>query len=79
MELKIDKSSILFNGLEEDKERQCRLIMPFNSIAFDDGVQYLCFKIKPNDYKFKHRLWLYEKIEMRVPIDATYGCLEGQD
>ena len=38
MEVNIDKSSILFNDLKEDREMDCRLITPFNLVPFDDGV-----------------------------------------
>lgn len=80
-EVNNDKYSILFNSMEEDRVRQSRLVLPFTSVPFDDGVQYLGFKLEPNDYRFRDWLWLYEKIEMRVSnfqIGATYGCPEGK-
>jgi hypothetical protein len=50
MEVNIIKSSILFNGLEEESEMKCKLILPFNSIPFDDVVKYHDFQLKPNDW-----------------------------
>lgn len=55
MEVNIHKSSILFNGLEENLEKQF-----FQ--AFDKGLEYIGFYLKLNDYKFKDWNCLCEKI-----------------
>lgn len=61
------KSSILFNGLEDNLERQLSQILHYSPTPFDNGfnVWGFNFYMKPNDYKFKNWLWWFEKIEGR--------------
>jgi len=42
--------------LEKKKERQCKQILPYTFVPFDNGVKYLGFHLKPNDYRFRD--WL---------------------
>jgi hypothetical protein len=41
MEVNIHKSSILFNGLGEELERQCVDILSFTLMPFQNGLKYL--------------------------------------
>ena len=61
MEVNIHKSSILFNGLEEERERLFMWILPYNFVPFNNGEKYLGFHLKPSNFRFGHGLWLYEK------------------
>jgi hypothetical protein len=55
------KSSMLFNVLEKEVKMQFLNLFPMNSIELDQGVKYLGFKLKPNDYKYVDWLCLFNK------------------
>jgi len=62
MEVNILKSSILFNEMKEETQRKSLETFPFNAVSFEEGVKYLGFDLKPNDYKNKECLWLPKNI-----------------
>jgi hypothetical protein len=52
MEVNMTKSLMLFNVLEEEVKMQVLNLFPMNYVELDQGVKYLGFKLKPNDYKY---------------------------
>jgi hypothetical protein len=52
MEIIMQKTLMLFHGLEEGMERKFVQIFPLNCCSLDNGVKYLGFHIIPNNYKF---------------------------
>ena len=53
MEVNVVKSSITSHFLREEERREFERIFPYNSVGLDDGLTYLGFHLKPNDYR-KH-------------------------
>ena len=61
MELNAGKSSITSHFLREEERCEFVRIFPYNSVGLDDGLIYLGFHLKSNDYRKHDWSWLLEK------------------
>jgi len=41
---------------------------PYQILEIKEGLKYLGFRLKPNDYKSADWMWLVEKIESRINV-----------
>ena len=53
-------------------------VFPYDLILLDEGLKYLGFRIKPNQYKKEDWTWVLEKIEKGQMYGATDGFLEQE-
>jgi len=51
MQINDRKSSLSTHLLSEEEDKSPRLIFPFENKSIDDGLKYLGFLLKPNDYR----------------------------
>ena len=58
------RSSISLDRVEEEDIRTILKIFPFSQVDFQEGVKYLCFLLKPNDYRKNDWNWLIEKLDI---------------
>jgi hypothetical protein len=56
----------LVQGLEEDASGALENLFPFPTKNLDEGLKYLGFVLKPNDYLFRDWIWLYKKIQAKI-------------
>jgi len=66
MEINNQKSSITLSHLSAEDTIHISTRLPFRVFALDDGLKYLGFQLKPNDYRKIGWGWLSEKIEKRL-------------
>ena len=57
------KSSILFSSVEVEFIQHFLSQLPFQIQGLDEGLKYLGFHLKPNDYRKTDWMWLLEKLE----------------
>jgi hypothetical protein len=57
------KSTLSFTGMEAALKAHYKQIFPFMTIDFSEGIKYLGFHLKPNDYRKYHWCWLLAKFE----------------
>jgi hypothetical protein len=62
------KSSITFASLEDVDLRYFLSQLPFQVIELEEGLKYLIFKLKPNDYRKTNWMWLIEKLEKKLKV-----------
>jgi hypothetical protein len=60
------KSSLTTNLLTEEESLVYQQHFPFEEKRIDDGLKYLGFILKPNDYKKEDLIWLLKKLEKRL-------------
>jgi hypothetical protein len=63
MEINLSKSCLLPNNILEDVIRQLGNIFAIRVQNLDEGLNFLGFILKQNNYNFKNWLWIYKKIE----------------
>jgi hypothetical protein len=68
MRVNEQKSSILFSLVEADVIQHFLDQLPFQMQGLDDGLKYLGFHLKPNDYRKTDWMWLLEKLEKRLKV-----------
>jgi hypothetical protein len=68
MEINEGKSSLTTNMLTKEEHLAFRKHFPFEENKLDDGLKYLGFFLKPNDYKKKDSKWILKKLEKRLNI-----------
>jgi hypothetical protein len=66
MEVDVQKSSILFNGIQRAGELAIKALLSYSKIVFNNGLKYLGFTLKANECGFHDWLWLYTKNERRI-------------
>ena len=66
MEINENKSTITTHLLEDDEVGHATICFPFLRVTLDDGLKYLGFFLKPNNYLKKDWTWLIEKLEKRL-------------
>jgi hypothetical protein len=66
MEINAQKSSITFSSLDEEETLYIVERLPFQVFDLDEGLKYLGFLLKPNDYRKIDWRWLIEKLEKRT-------------
>ena len=57
----------LMNILKEEKELFKRMF-PFIVVELQDGIKYLGFYLKPNDYSKRDWGWMIDKVEKRLYV-----------
>jgi hypothetical protein len=60
------KSTLTTSCLSELEKRRYRLLFPFEEKTIDEGLKYLGFTLKPNDYRKEDWSWLLKKLEKRL-------------
>jgi hypothetical protein len=58
MEINEQNSSITFSSMDEDEILYCLERLPFQVLDIDEGMKYLGFLLKPNDYRKTDWWWL---------------------
>jgi hypothetical protein len=66
MEINKQKSSITFSSMEDEEILYFLERLPFQSLDIEEGLKYLGFLLKPNDYRKTDWQWLLEKLEKRL-------------
>lgn len=49
----IQKSTVYFSGLEDEEARLISQLFPYQQTDVQEGLKYLGFYLKPNDYDTK--------------------------
>ena len=62
MMINASKSCLVINMVQEEDLQYMIDKFPFQSHNFDDGIKYLGFYLKPNDYKKADWRWLIGKL-----------------
>jgi hypothetical protein len=68
MTINMKTSSICFNGMEENHIKRVLQFFPYNVYGIQDGLKFLGFFIKPNDYGINDWRWLIAKAEKRINL-----------
>jgi hypothetical protein len=66
MKINEGKSTLTTNLLSEEEGQTLRLYFPFEEKKLDDGLKYLGFLLKPNDYRKEDWKWLLKKMDKRL-------------
>ena len=66
MEINVGKSTLMIHGIDEEEIRHATTHFPYNRAMLDEGLKYLGFLLKPNNYLKRDWLWLIEKLEKRL-------------
>ena len=66
MEINVGKSSLTTHGMDDVEVRHTTTHFPFNRATLDEGLKYMGFMLKPNNYLKKDWMWLIEKLEKRL-------------
>jgi hypothetical protein len=66
MEINNQKSSITLSNLSEEDSLLISTRLPFRVFDLDEGLKYLGFQLKPNDYRKTDWWWLIAKLEKRL-------------
>jgi hypothetical protein len=66
MEINKQKSSINFSSLDEEEAIYIVERLPFQVLDIDEGLKYLGFLLKPNNYRKIDWRWLIAKLEKRL-------------
>jgi hypothetical protein len=75
MEINDNKSLILCNELFPEVEAHILHQYSFHSKPLDNGLKYLGYHLKPNDYRVVEWMWLFRKIEARITVGVIGGFL----
>jgi hypothetical protein len=51
MTINVQKSTISFTWMEEEVEDYYKAFFPYTTLDFQEGIKYLGFQLKPNDYR----------------------------
>jgi hypothetical protein len=63
MQINAQKSTLSAHLMDEEETNCYKDIFPFEQQPFDDGLKYLGFHLKPNNYKKEDWSWLIAKLE----------------
>lgn len=68
MQVNLQKSTLSLLGLSRVELINAHNLFPFHSNIFDEGLKYLGFHLKLNDYKKVDWMWLTAKIEKTLKV-----------
>ena len=68
MNIKFGKSTVTTHLLNKDEEQELLTLFPFNIERLEEGLKYLGFFLKPNNYRKQDRVWLLVKLEKRLKM-----------
>jgi hypothetical protein len=71
MDINTEKSLILCNCLYLEVEVHIGWLFVLCMDSIDNGLKYLGYQLKPNDYRVVDWLWLVKKIKERINCCAT--------
>ena len=74
MEINVGKSMLTTHRMDANEVGHATHCFPFIRVLLDDGLKYLGFSLKPNNYLKKDWVWLIKKLEKRYP-GVIGGCL----
>jgi hypothetical protein len=61
-----EKSTLTTNLLSYEERGLFRQLFPFSEKTLEEGLKYLGFVLKPNDYMKEDWIWLLKKLEKRL-------------
>lgn len=70
-----NKSLFLESGLDNETKAQIQSMMPIQFEDLDKGFKYLCFYLKPNNYKRKISNGFYGKLKREYEIGQIASYL----
>jgi hypothetical protein len=62
MKINMEKSCLLLNHCEEEEEASIVNTFPAPRKPLSEGLKYLGFNLKPNNYRKEYWSWLIKKI-----------------
>lgn len=65
MAISESKSYFMENRFDEDTFLEVKSLFPFEVKSIDDGLKYLGYFLKPNNFLKEDWIWLVEKVEKR--------------
>jgi hypothetical protein len=68
MRINAQKSNILFSRIGDEVIQHYLDLLPFQTQNLEDGLKYLGFHLKPNDYRKNDWTWLLAKLEKRLQV-----------
>ena len=68
MDINVEKSTVISYLLSREEETVLSELFPFHIVAFEEGIHYLGFFIKPNDYRERDWASLLEKLDKRLKL-----------
>jgi len=68
MEYNTRKSTISSSLLSDGEIARLKSFFPFETKSIEDGLKYLGFNLKPNNYKKSDWLWLLEKLDKKLKV-----------
>jgi hypothetical protein len=66
MIINVHKSTVSFYRMEAGTKDFFKSLFPFEILNFQEGIKYLGFHLKPNDYRKSDWRWLLAKLENRL-------------
>jgi len=76
MQVNIGNSLVLLNVLHEESANKLQGSLMFKKNGLDEGIKYLGFMLKPNEYDFRDWMWLYVKFKKESCFGLIDGCQE---
>ena len=73
MDINVGKSTVIPFLLSREEELVLLDLFPFHIAALEEGLHYLGFYIKPNDYRKQDWVWLLEKLDKRLKFEQSYS------
>jgi hypothetical protein len=77
METNITKSALYFPEVEAQVRNNLEHTFPFPSHDLNDGIKYLGYSLKPNNYGKVDWMWLLSRIEKRVNFWCNHWISRG--
>ena len=68
MDINVGKSMVIPHLLSREEEQVLSNLFPFHTTSFEEGLHYMGFFTKPNDYRKRDWVWLLEKLEKRLNL-----------
>ena len=66
MEINFGKSTLSTHLLSEVERQEFLAFFPFSIGSMEEGMKYLGFYLKPNDYRKQEWVWLLDNMEKRL-------------
>jgi hypothetical protein len=79
MQLNIQKSTLTTLEMGREEEETYKNFFPYTAHDILEGLKYLGFPLKPNNYRKEDWKWLLAKLEKKLKFGASYGCREQED
>jgi hypothetical protein len=61
MQINFQKSTLSFSEMEREEEEIYQMLFPFTIHDFSEGLKYLGFHLKPNNYLKEDWKWFFQK------------------